>query len=232
MRRGRRRGCRDRRRDSWSSIRSASTWCGLGGRFRRGSRRRGVQGDQPQRRLGLRLRIELLASEREARHLQPQRHPRAPAAAARMARARTARRRLPSGTEMRRRVAADRRHRGGGLRRGLARPEGLQRGRDPGARATRPSCAGSAFPAIPTTATAAISRPRSTASSSPRSICPTAIRSAPRNSTTNCDGWSGWKRMPRELLAERAAGGAGRRLQRRSRGPRRLLGQGHGSTTR
>ena len=52
---------------------------------------------------------------------------------------------------MRRRIAADRRHRGGGLRRRLARAEGLQRRRHPGARATRPSCAASAFPAIPTT---------------------------------------------------------------------------------
>ena len=31
----------------------------IGGRFRRGPRRRGVQGDQPQRPVGLRLRVEL-----------------------------------------------------------------------------------------------------------------------------------------------------------------------------
>ena len=39
---------------------------GLGGRLRRGSRRRRVQGHQSQRRLGLRLRIELLRLARRS----------------------------------------------------------------------------------------------------------------------------------------------------------------------
>ncbi len=109
---------------------------------------------------------------------------------------------------MRRRSAADRRHRGGRLRRRLARAEGLQRRRDPGqgrhARAAprRPSRRSRRH------ATAAISRPRSTGSSSARSICPTAIRSAPRSSTTSSAGWSGCGAHAAELLARRAAGGA------------------------
>ena len=75
-----------------------------------------VQGDQPQRRLGLRLRIQLRRPRWyrvKARHLQSQRNPRAPAAAGRISGARAAGRGLPAGTEVRRRIAADRRHRSG-----------------------------------------------------------------------------------------------------------------------
>src|SRR3982750_2408500 len=73
-----------------------------------------------------------LSGAREACHVQSQWHSRAAAAPARMARTRAARHRLPAGAEVRRRVAADRGYRGGWLRRGVARPEGVQRGRDPG----------------------------------------------------------------------------------------------------
>ena len=65
---------------------------------------------------------------------------------------------------MRGRGAADRRYRGGGLRRRLARAEGLQRRRGSRQRAIRPSFGASACPAIPTIRTAAISRPRPRAS--------------------------------------------------------------------
>ena len=88
------------------------------------------------------------------------------------------------------------RHRGGGLWRGVARPEGLQRGRDPGPR-QEPGSA----PVGPSR------RPRRQPQPLYRgggrrpdrrapSTSPTAIRSGPRSSTTSCAGWSGCARMP------------------------------------
>ncbi len=97
---------------------------------------------------------------------------------------------------MRRRKPADRRYRRRRLRRRLARAEGLQRrrhsregrhARTPAGRASRRS----GRHAQPLHR----GRGRRT-SSSLRSTCPTAIRSAPRSSTTSSSGWSGSKRMP------------------------------------
>ena len=58
------------------------------------------------------------------------------------------------------------------------------------------------LPGDPDDSTAAISRREVEGSSSARSICPTAIRSAPRSSTTSCAGWSGLRAHAAELLAE------------------------------
>ena len=52
-------------------------------------------------------------------------------------------------------------------------------------------------------------------------ICPTAIRSGPRSSITSSAGWSGCV-STRPSCLRRAAGRAGRRLQRRPRRSRRL----------
>ena len=143
-----------------------------------------------------------------------------------MARAREARRRLPAGAEMRRRS----RCRSPTSRRPAMAPCGTGRRASTASRswrrATRPSCAASACPAIPTTRhsryiEAEVERPRSSA----RSICPTAIRSGPRSSTTSSAGWSGSARTPRELLADERPAVLCRRLERRARGPRRLLGR-------
>ena len=110
---------------------------------------------------------------------------------------------------MRRRIAADRRHRGGGLRRRVARAEGLQRSRDPRQGRCARAAPRRASRRSGRHATAATSRRESTGSSSARSTSPTAIRSAPRSSTTSSAGWSAsaptppscWRRSGRRCCA-------------------------------
>ena len=136
------------------------------------------------------------------------------------------RRRLPAGTQMRRRIAADRRHRGGGLWRGVARPEGLQRRRDPRREASARAAPRRPARAIPTTATAATSRRRSTASSSPRSILPNGNPVGTEKFAYKLKWMERLAAHAARLLRRGAAGRAGRRLQRHPRGPRRLLGPG------
>ena len=146
----------------------------------------------PGRRLTSEIVPGTISASHEDRHLQRQRHPLAPAAPARMARARAARRRLPAGAEGRRTTAFPSRDIAsagyGAIWHG---PAVLERRRDPGARA--PSRSRSrARPAGRSRRrrTAATSRPRSTASSSRASTCPTATRSPGRSSTTSWRGSS------------------------------------------
>ena len=98
----------------------------------------------------------------EDRHLQRQRHQRAPAAPARMARARAARRRLPAGAQDARRDRSRRAHlREAGYGAVWHGQKRLERRRHPRAGRRRRSKRGAGCRATPTTPTAATSRPTS-----------------------------------------------------------------------
>ena len=127
----------------------------------------------------------------EDRHVQHQQCQPPPAEPAAMAARSQTRHRLPAGAEGRRPRFSAARHRPGRLRRGLARPEDLERRRHPGAQGRAGADPHANCPAIATTRRRAISKPPSKASSSPASTCRTAIRSPARNSTTSSPGSSG-----------------------------------------